>query len=73
MKNKAPAILFALMAVFAVSAGISPLGAQEKAKKESPSKEEPSLAIIRAVIGTGVDNREPAGVSAAFPASTEKA
>ncbi len=73
MKNKAPAILFALVAVFVFSAGIGPLWGQEKAKKESQLKVESGLAILRAVIGTGVDNREPVGVSAVLPAATEKA
>jgi len=72
MKNKFQAILIALVAAFVVWAGISPLWGQEKAKKESPPKEGSGLSISRAVIGTGVENREPVGVAAVFPATTEK-
>lgn len=46
--------------------------AQEKAKPESTPKETSVLTIARLVVGTGVENLEPAGVAETFPASTEK-
>jgi len=39
---------------------------QEKAKEGT------SLTIARLVVGTGVENSEPAGAAETFPASTEK-
>jgi len=39
---------------------------QEKAKEGT------SLTIARLVVGTGVENNEPAGAAETFPASTEK-
>jgi hypothetical protein len=73
MKKRGQAILIALVAAFVVCAGIpAPLWGQEKAKKESPPKEGPGLTISRIVMGTGVENREPVGVAAVFPAATEK-
>jgi hypothetical protein len=72
MKNKVQAILIGVVAALVVAGGISPLWGQEKAKKESPPKEEPGLSISRAVMATGVENREPVGAAAVFPATTEK-
>ncbi len=72
MKNRGQAILIALVAAFVACAGMTPLWGQEKAKKENPPKEGSGLTISRAVLGTGVENREPAGVAAVFPAATEK-
>lgn len=45
---------------------------QEKAKPETSAKPGGALQIIRAVVGTGVENREPVGAAETFPASTEK-
>ncbi len=72
MKNRVQAILIGVVVAFVLCGGISPLEAQEKAKKESPPKEGSGLTISRAVMGTGVENREPAGVATVFPATTEK-
>jgi hypothetical protein len=51
---------------------ISPTFADEKAKEEAGAQEAPGLKIARLVLGTGVENREPVGVSETFPASIEK-
>lgn len=40
---------------------------QEKSKPEQAG-----MVVARLVVGTGVDNREPMGVSETFPATTEK-
>jgi hypothetical protein len=45
---------------------------EEKAKQEGASKEAKEFVIARAVVGTGVENREPVGVAETFPVSTEK-
>ncbi|MBP1733178.1 MAG: hypothetical protein H6Q55_3607 [Deltaproteobacteria bacterium] len=50
---------------------ISPALAQEKAKPAA-AKEAAALAIARAVVATGVENKEPTGAAEAFPAATEK-
>jgi len=39
---------------------------------QEKSKESAEFTIARLVVGTGVDNSEPVGVSETFPASTEK-
>jgi hypothetical protein len=45
---------------------------QEKAKPDGVMKAAGPFEIARLVVGTGVENREPAGVAEKFPASTEK-
>jgi hypothetical protein len=51
-----------------MAAGVMVLQAhgQEKAKESA------EFTIARLVVGTGVENTEPAGVAETFPASTEK-
>jgi hypothetical protein len=44
---------------------------QEKPKQEMAPKGA-EVTIVRSVIGTGVENREPLGVAETFPAATEK-
>jgi len=44
-----------------------PAFGQEKAKTEKMG-----VSVARLVVGTGVENREPAGVAETFPAATEK-
>ena len=41
-------------------------------KGAAPAQEKGEFAIARAVVGTGVENKEPVGAADAFPASTEK-
>jgi hypothetical protein len=45
---------------------------QEKAKSETTPKETIPFTIARLVVGTGVENHEPVGVSDIFPPNTEK-
>jgi len=40
--------------------------------QEKPKQEQAGMVVARLVVGTGVDNREPMGVSETFPATTEK-
>ena len=40
-------------------------------KEAAPAKEKGEFAIARAVVGTGVENKEPVGAAETFPASTE--
>jgi hypothetical protein len=51
---------------------ILPVYGEEKAKEEGTLKEAKGVTIARAVIGTGVEDREPVGVAEVFPVSTEK-
>ena len=72
MKKHRTGILILVLMVIAVWGMILPVYAQEKAKEESAPKESTPFAVKRLVIGTGVENGEPAGVAETFPASTEK-
>jgi hypothetical protein len=62
-----------VLAIFiscALVGGLSfPAAGQEKSKAEAAAKE---ISLARAVVGTGVENMEPVGAAATFPASTEK-
>ena len=51
---------------------ILPAYGQEKGKQEGALKETTGFTITRLVVGTGVENREPVGVTEVFPGSTEK-
>jgi len=64
-------LILVLMALITWIA-VLPVSGQEKAKTEAAPKEGPGFTIGRAVMGTGVENREPMGVSEVFPATTEK-
>jgi hypothetical protein len=72
MKKQTKAVLILVVAAFFVCGGILPVSGQEKAKREGAPKEGPAFTIARAVIGTGVEKRDPAGVAAVFPSTTEK-
>jgi len=72
MKKHRTGILILVLMVIAVWGMILPVYAQEKAKEEGAPKESTPFAVKRLVIGTGVENGEPAGVAETFPASTEK-
>ena len=50
----------------------APAKAPAPKKEAAPAKEKDEFAIARAVVGTGVENKEPVGAADAFPASTEK-
>ena len=72
MKKHGAGVLILVLMVIAVWGMILPVYAQEKAKQEGAPKETAAFAVKRLVIGTGVENGEPAGVAETFPASTEK-
>lgn len=72
MKKHRAGILILVLMIIAAWGMILPVYAQEKAKKEGAPKEMAPFAVKRLVIGTGVENGEPAGVAETFPASTEK-
>ena len=76
MKKHGAGTLILVLMIIAVWGMILPVYAQEKAKQETPAKEMGKegapFAVKRLVVGTGVDNGEPAGVADTFPASTEK-
>ena len=63
-------VILAILISCALVGGLSfPAAGQEKPKAEAASKE---MSLARAVVGTGVENMEPVGAAATFPASTEK-
>ena len=70
MKNRMM-VMMAAMVVLLGAGGIV-LSAFGQAKTEGTPKEAAALTIARVVIGTGVENSEPAGAAQTFPASTEK-
>lgn len=63
--------IFVLTAIVAMGIFFSSFG-QEKVKQESPSKEATGFTIAGIFIGTGVENREPVGISEKFPSSIER-
>ena len=67
-KRTALVLTFVFMTVLVAGLTLPVIG-QEKPKAETPAKE---MAIARAVVATGVENKEPVGEADAFPASTEK-
>ena len=69
MKLRSLAILAILISCALVGGLSFPAAGQEKPKAEAASKE---MSLARAVVGTGVENMEPVGAAATFPASTEK-
>ena len=50
----------------------APAKAPAPKKEAAPAKEKGEFAIARAVVGTGIDNKEPVGAADTFPASTER-
>lgn len=72
MKKHEAMILIWVLTAIAAWGMILPASGQEKAKQEGISKETTGFTIARVVVGTGVENREPAGVAETFPPSTEK-
>jgi hypothetical protein len=67
MKKHASAIKIFLLALIVLWGMTLPINGQEKPKPEAPG-----FTISRAVVGTGVEDREPVGVADTFPATTEK-
>ncbi len=72
MKKHGTGVLILVLMILAVWGIILPVYAQEKGKPEGVAKEMAPFAVKRLVVGTGVENGEPAGVAETFPASTEK-
>jgi len=70
MKNRGVVMMALVVSILAVWGVV--LSAFGQAKTEGTPKETAALAIARAVVGTGVEKSEPAGVAETFPASTEK-
>ena len=65
MRRKKMVLFFISMVILAWIITPQAYG-QEKAKEGA------SLTVVRLVVGTGVENNEPAGAAETFPASTEK-
>jgi hypothetical protein len=71
MKSHKAAVLTVVSAILVLFGMTLLTYGQEKAEPKG-TKEKAGLSISRAVIGTGVENREPVGVAETFPATTEK-
>ena len=69
-KYKMFTLMFLL--VIAILGIVLPASGEEKVKKEAVSKEAKTFTIAQAVVGTGIENREPIGVAEKFPNSVEK-
>jgi hypothetical protein len=69
MRKDALAVLILVFAFATAGSSFHPGWAEEKAKPEAPAKE---MTIARAVVATGIENLEPVGAAATFPASTER-
>ena len=65
-------ILIAVVVAAVAFLGSSYVIGQEKAKEEAKPTEAAEFKVEQLVVGTGVENREPAGVAETFPATTEK-
>ena len=72
MKRGSSFVWVVVASVIAALMFTVPAFAQEKAKPPAPAKEKSEFAIARAVVGTGVENKEPVAAADSFPASTEK-
>jgi hypothetical protein len=72
MKKRGRVMMVLVVSVLVLWGMVLSASGQEKAKPEAAPKETAALTIARAVVGTGVENGEPAGVAETFPASTEK-
>ena len=67
MKKHGVGILILVLMLIAVCGILLPVYGQEKGKQERAAKETAPFAVKRLVIGTGVENGEPAGVAETFP------
>lgn len=72
MRRSQGAIRVMVMVATAALLLVKPLAYGQQQAEMSPTKESPDFSVSRAVVGTGVDNREPAGVAETFLATTEK-
>jgi Na+-transporting methylmalonyl-CoA/oxaloacetate decarboxylase gamma subunit len=65
-------VLMVMLVLAVAILGVSYAIGQEKAKEEAKPKEAAEFKIDQLVVGTGVENLEPAGVAETFPATEEK-
>jgi hypothetical protein len=72
MKRHGAIILVVVLAVFTVWGMICTVSGQAKPEQKATSKEPAGFTIARVVVGTGVENNEPVGVTESFPVSREK-
>jgi Protein of unknown function (DUF2914) len=71
MRKKGIILVAAFISIF-MCGTLFLVNGQEKSKQPAAAKEAAGLTVTRLVVSTGVENREPVGVAAKFPASTEK-
>jgi len=71
MKRHKAVVFMFIFAGMVLFGGTLVAHGQEKAEQKGP-KEAAGFTISRAVVGTGVENKEPVGVAETFPGTTEK-
>ena len=64
--------MVALFLIAAVVFSIAPAASGQEKPKAEGAKKAGAFAVVRMVVGTGVENREPVGEADKFPAATEK-
>jgi len=69
--HRATIVILVLISIAALGI-VSSTPGQEKPKQQGTSTGTAAFTIAKAVVGTGVENREPAGISGTFPVSTER-
>lgn len=74
MRKSRTIILVAVFATILLGGTLFSAYGQEKEKQPAPAavKETAGLTVARLLVGTGMENKEPVGVSEKFAASTEK-
>jgi hypothetical protein len=72
MKRQGVVIVVVVLAAMTVWGMICQVSGQAKPEQKGTLKDSPGFTIVRVVIGTGVENKEPIGVAETFPVSTEK-
>jgi len=72
MKRHGAIILVVVLAAFTVWGMFCTVSGQAKPEQKATSKEPAGFTIARVVVGTGVENNEPVGVTESFPVSREK-
>ena len=72
MKKYREIILVPVLVAFLLLLTSFAVFAQDKGKPQAAPQEAAAFTVVRLVVGTGIDQREPVGVAESFPASTEK-
>ena len=66
------AVVFTVVLIGILLFGMTLVAYGQKKAEQKGTKEATGFMISRAVVGTGVENREPVGVAETFPGTTKK-